>query len=607
MTRLASVILTAWILQATANNDVVKTSSLRSAPNASSEIESSRRLSFERIANYAPRSLVTDHNAIDLDQMFMNKELVKETNSGFIKAKEIYIKGGNSKTIARVSLMSPLTVSISEKSDFIGEAENNDEINLTLLKDATSGTSQLLLRYATSEIQEYFNQCRVGALQDNDVVLNGCLRATGEVKLDGASNQVFRYSYPVTTANYNDRTLQSLSTKVESEMLTCPRCPYKDAQYFSDYYGRADYANEYILAAFEGKRTNFEDGNADFSAWGYSGRSEAIKKATAYMSVMMFSLRSFEDALDKCVQDNSIDAVHAWDKGVAYYTGSLEEQTGLLDGVLMHQLADEKCKNFKTCGTSGDNKIEDTSRVNHDMLRLVTEGQSQIDNLACAAAKQTKEAIADLMYIPLVQATLQYAFRVDKEAGGEKEQGAGAAFAASVLPRVFAVDADAAQVIYNNMRVGAPSTDVNLVKEAFESVYRSMNIGCEEVGGLVGPTGEYITGMRPCTASDDGSKGSDNDDKKATDNDDKGGDNDDGKGGDNDDKGGDNDDKGMGGDDDDDKNGGSSSKSVILGSVLGSLSGVLFLGTIGTLMFIRGRNNDEEAVFDANKEAPSIS
>merc|ERR1712238_454299 len=181
------------------------------------------------------------------------------------------------------------------------------------------------------------------------------------------------------------------------------------------------------------------------------------------------------------------------------------------------------------------------------------------------------------MYIPLVQATLQYAFRVDKEAGGEKEQGAGAAFAASVLPRVFAVDADAAQVIYNNMRVGAPSTDVNLVKEAFESVYRSMNIGCEEVGGLVGPTGEYITGMRPCTASDDGSKGSDNDDK------------------------------GMGGDDDDDKNGGSSSKSVILGSVLGSLSGVLFLGTIGTLMFIRGRNNDEEAVFDANKEAPSIS
>jgi len=626
MPRLATAILAAWIVQAS-SADAVKTS-LRS-PLAESD-NASRRLSFERIANYAPRSQVTDHNAIDLDQKFLEKALSEETSSGFAQAERIYKLGGNSKTIAQVGLLSGLTNNIPEGTDMVGEAEDNDEINLTLYKDAERDTNQLSLRYATSEVQAYFNQCRVGGMESEQKIMNGCLKASGEIKLKN-SDQTIQYSYSPATANYNARTLQYFSEQLEAKMLDCPRCPYKDAKMFSDYYGSAKYADEWILAALDGGKTNFVRGDANFLLYGYAGRRECVKKATAYMSVFMFALRSFEKALDFCVDGDDIGAIHSWDKGVAYYTGSTEDQSGLLNGYLMHQLADKRCKNFRTCGPSGGLMQASTSRVNHDILALFNQGQDQVDNLSCAAAQVTKEAIADLMYIPLVQGAIRYAYKVDKESGGEKEKAEGAVFAAAVLPRVYQADTEAAEAIYNNMRVGAPSTDVNVVKEAFESVYRKMGIGCEEVGGIVNSMGEYLEGMRPCTASDDGTRGNDNDDRnKGTDNDegtandnDQGSDNDQGtdndQGSDNDqgtdnDQGSDND-QGMGGDndmnkggDDDDKSGGGkNNKAIILGSVLGSLSGVLLLGTIGTLMFIRGRNKEEDAVFDANKATPSIS
>lgn len=115
-------------------------------------------------------------NAIDLDQMYLELGLAEETSSGFVQAKEIYLNGGNSKSIARVRLLpnSVLTQDIPERTDFIGEAEDGDEINFELLKDAERGTDQLFLRYKTSEVQEFFNQCRVGGLKYGQTVMMGC-------------------------------------------------------------------------------------------------------------------------------------------------------------------------------------------------------------------------------------------------------------------------------------------------------------------------------------------------------------------------------------------------------------------------------------------------
>ena len=83
-----------------------------------------------------------------------------------------------------------------------------------------------------------------------------------------------------------------------------------------------------------------------------------IKKGTAYMTIWMYVIREMEDALDDCkeactIEDCNDDPVHAWDEGVAFYTGSLEGSDGSGSGKLAYALADKRCANFKTCGDMG--------------------------------------------------------------------------------------------------------------------------------------------------------------------------------------------------------------------------------------------------------------
>jgi len=100
-------------------------------------------------------------------------------------------------------------------------------------------------------------------------------------------------------------------------MFDCPNCPYRDYEKFRTYYDTFDYANQWVLAAFSGGKTNFKNGNADFSSYSFTGRAEVIKKGTAYMNVWMYVIREMEDALDDCqvgcINCND-DPVHAWDE-----------------------------------------------------------------------------------------------------------------------------------------------------------------------------------------------------------------------------------------------------------------------------------------------------
>ena len=51
-----------------------------------------------------------------------------------------------------------------------------------------------------------------------------------------------------------------------------------DFQYFSDYYGKDDYAHRYVEAAFEGKATQFDNGNADFSHFDMEGKERSQRR-----------------------------------------------------------------------------------------------------------------------------------------------------------------------------------------------------------------------------------------------------------------------------------------------------------------------------------------
>lgn len=48
-------------------------------------------------------------------------------------------------------------------------------------------------------------------------------------------------------------------------MLRCDSCPHPAFEKFYEYYGKANYGDKWVMAAFDGKATSFKNGNADFS------------------------------------------------------------------------------------------------------------------------------------------------------------------------------------------------------------------------------------------------------------------------------------------------------------------------------------------------------
>jgi len=104
------------------------------------------------------------------------------------------------------------------------------------------------------------------------------------------------------------------------------------------------------------------------------------------------------------------------------------------------------------------------------------------------------------MYVPLIQAALRFAYKMDINDKIEKQHAQGAAYAASVLPRVHAANVNAAVTIYTNMRVGTNSTSFSAVKEAFESVYDDLGINCRLVGGIMSNKGDYHKGAEICNS-----------------------------------------------------------------------------------------------------------
>ena len=164
----------------------------------------------------------------------------------------------------------------------------------------------------------------------------------------------------------------------------CPGCPYKHYKQFYNYYGDYDYADKWVSAALgdaSGAGTDMaftsgKHGPNAFSTLGDAARKEAVKKGTAYMHVWMYVVREFEDAIDDCTSCTSecnehstnSGSVHAWDEGVAFYTGSLEGTAygGNGAGKLVYRLAEKRCANFGTCGASGTGAAG-TSQVNTEL------------------------------------------------------------------------------------------------------------------------------------------------------------------------------------------------------------------------------------------------
>lgn len=488
MTRLLSVAAASLILLA----------NLSTSSNLRSVSEHNRRLSYDLIAFYEPKSQVTDHNAIDLDQQEIEDQLSIGSDVSFQKAKKIYSEGGHSKSVAVVNLDSPLTGALSKYTAVSGVNADGQAVYGKVYADYVNGSASIEIQYLTTDDQRTYVGCQVGGLSKPN--LYGCFAPAGELKIGGFT---VNYTYDPRTQNVNKRTIKKFSTTAEEKMYRCDNCPYKTFKKFREYYGFFDYADKWVDAALDGTSTEMARGNANFYRYGFKGRAEAVEKATAYMNIWMYVIREMEDAMDDCKADCKLegcndDPVRAWDEAVAFYTGSLQGPEGNGSGHLLYALAQKRCKDFKTCGDLAKS-TEGQAHVNIEIFRRFSLGSRMLLQGKCQEAKQYKEEIEQMMTVPLVQGTLRYAhIRSTQPEAGEKAQAEGATFAATILPIVHDCDEDAASIIYRNMQTTSTSCDFKVVKSAFESVYKCMGIRPSDVGGYWNEaTGDYYPGAQP--------------------------------------------------------------------------------------------------------------
>jgi hypothetical protein len=137
-----------------------------------------------------------------------------------------------------------------------------------------------------------------------------------------------------------------------------------------------------------------------------------------------------------------------------------------LGGNLLYSLANQQCTKFKTCGDLADSDFG-TAHVNLELFRHWEDGIRNIRTGRCNDARANKVRIEQFLLIPLLQGTLQMAYRKDYEQDYEELAAAeGAAYAAAVLPWVHSCNVYDAETIHTQMWTGRRRTEFRAVKHA---------------------------------------------------------------------------------------------------------------------------------------------
>jgi hypothetical protein len=427
-----------------------------------------------------------------MDIVMIQQSLAGLTKQDFLEALNVYERGGYSKSVSTILLDTVLPYAVPAGRELTGKNMDYSAIRVKAYADYEEGAK-------TIEVQYEGDSCHVGGLAQP--VTDKCLRSNGTLFLDDDSNVAIKYSYSPTDDTFNGRTIQGFATSGDSMRRDDVSPFFPDFQKFVNYYGTEAYADEWIKAAFEGSKTNFKYGVADFTEYDFSARAEAVEKGCTYMAVWMYVIRELEDAVVDCENNCprgacNDDQVQSLDEAVAFYTGSTG--TGG-DGVLIYSLAQKRCINFKTCGDNGDS-TEGTAKINIDIFRHFSAMEQKLLQRDCAAARTDKERIAQLMAAPLIQGALRYAYITDTNPLADKgAEAEGATFAAAVLPLVHDCSPQDAYTIYENLKTGqSNSCDFNKVKQAFERNYKCMGLTGKDIGGVWNPANlDYYPGAAP--------------------------------------------------------------------------------------------------------------
>merc|ERR1719269_195680 len=436
----------------------------------------------------------------------------------YAKAKNIYEMGGNSGGYAEIQLAAPLGAAHA-KGVAVSQAGTPTKTG-TLKSSAAAGATSIKVSYTST--------CKEGGYAANadNTNSNTALHAdtTGCFTVGGGAITVGGTDVGTPAANGVEnkyRTLKGFSTQAQAKMQN-----WGAYQVYKGYYNEFDYAHQYVLDALGYSHSGTgAAATGVFAGMTDNGRTQGVKKGSAYMNVWMYVIHEIEDAISDCTnsctnpgaQDCNADPVHAIDEAAAFYAGSLEgtSAAGNSAGKLIFRLAEKRCSNFGTCNTGAQ------AKANQMIMAKLREAQTELKNARCSNVPALRDTITSLMSIPLVQGSLRYAWKVAEDPqAGETEKAEGAVFSAAILPRVHACDAAKAKSISDNMNINAQTfmtSGFKAVKEAFEATYCCLGITCADIGGLLksstAPDDGYMentaTGVSaaPCTATCPGGGG----------------------------------------------------------------------------------------------------
>ena len=243
----------------------------------------------------------------------MENSLYKNTDQSFQIARDIYTNGAHSKSVAEITLTTPLTKAIKKGASVTGKNSDGALVVGKVYDDYATGSSAIGVQYKVINIQKNYMNCQVGGLQSPN--LQGCLAASGLLNVDGIDGDL-SYSYDPTTKNVNKRTIQGFSTSAEEKMYRCDNCPYNTYRKFREYYGFFDYADKWINAAFDGTSTAFSNGNGNFASYGFAGKTgkfyqKKSNKNNKYHTTLHTRTRQKRNIATVCSVTNSNCPTHS--------------------------------------------------------------------------------------------------------------------------------------------------------------------------------------------------------------------------------------------------------------------------------------------------------
>ena len=104
----------------------------------------------------------------------MIEALLKAGTINLGLAKEVYERGASSMSYAEVTFEEPLASAIEKGTLVVGSSVNGTEARGTVMEPYDVGSQVIKVAYEVSDVQDSYENCRVGGAPEPYMILDGC-------------------------------------------------------------------------------------------------------------------------------------------------------------------------------------------------------------------------------------------------------------------------------------------------------------------------------------------------------------------------------------------------------------------------------------------------